>query len=317
MVRVTWATDAAVAVLLGGALGGGICLLLVLVPRVGAPSVTRRIAPYIREVTDPAGTTAWELLDRAGAAGAIGWSTTLERLAAAAVRAVGTSDALGRRLAQAGRAQDPASFRARQLGWGVAGLSAGAVTVVLLAVAGSFTGSSLLLPAAGGAVAVIACDLLLAAQAKARTSRIAEELPTVLEFLALCLAAGEGILDSLRRVGAVGSGELTGELRAVVLDVGTGSTLPDALTAMSRRLHVPALSRAVDHVVAALDRGAPLAQALQAQAADAREDAKRSLIEAAGRKEILMLLPLVFGLLPLSVIFAVFPGVFMLRLGIG
>ena len=68
--------------------------------------------------------------------------------------------------------------------------------------------------------------------------------------------------------------------------------------------------------VAAMDRGAPLAQVLQEQAVDAREDAKRALIESAGRKEILMLLPLVFLILPLSVLFAVFPGIVMLKLGI-
>lgn len=313
----TWATDAALAVLLGGALGGGICLLLVLVPRVGAPSVARRIAPYIREVTDPAGTTAWELIGRAGAAGVLGWSTAIERAAAWFVRIVGSSDALAMRLARAGRAPDPAAFRARQLAWGVAGVGAGALAVVVLALAGSFTAPSLLLPLVTGVGAMVVCDVLLTGRAKARTARIADELPTVLEFLALCLAAGEGMLDSLRRVASVGSGELTAELRVVLLDVGTGSSLPDALTMMSRRLQVPALSRAVEHLVAALDRGAPLAQALQAQATDAREDAKRTLIETAGRKEIYMLLPLVFGLLPLSVLFAVFPGVFMLRLGIG
>ena len=52
------------------------------------------------------------------------------------------------------------------------------------------------------------------------------------------------------------------------------------------------------------------------KAIDAREDAKRALIESAGRKEILMLLPLVFLILPLSVLFAVFPGIVMLKLGI-
>ena len=79
----------------------------------------------------------------------------------------------------------------------------------------------------------------------------------------------------------------------------------------------PAVSRAVDHLVAAIDRGAPLAQVLHAQALDAREDAKRSLIERAGRNEIAMLVPLVFLILPLSVLFAVFPGIFLLRLGVG
>ena len=139
----------------------------------------------------------------------------------------------------------------------------------------------------------------------------------MLEFLALCLAAGEGLLDSLRRVGGAGTADLTGELRAVVVSVGTGASLSEALTAMARRLQVASLSRSVDHLVAAIERGAPLAQVLQAQAGDVREDAKRVLIEQAGRKEIYMLLPLVFLILPLSVIFAIFPGVFMLRLGIG
>ena len=69
--------------------------------------------------------------------------------------------------------------------------------------------------------------------------------------------------------------------------------------------------------MAAIERGAPLAHVLQAQAIDAREDAKRTLIERAGRKEIYMLFPLVFLILPLSVLFAVFPGIFMLRLGLG
>ena len=97
--------------------------------------------------------------------------------------------------------------------------------------------------------------------------------------------------DALGRVGDVGSGVLTDELRAAVLASGTGSNLSDALLALAKNADVPALSRAIEHLVAAMDRGAPLAQVLQEQAGDAREDAKRALIEAAGRKEILMLLP--------------------------
>ena len=150
-----------------------------------------------------------------------------------------------------------------------------------------------------------------------RLRRIEDELPTVLEFLSLCLAAGEGLREALRRVGEVGTRELTAELRRAVLASGTGSSLSDALAGAAQRLDVPPLTRATDHLVSAIERGAPLSQVLQNQAADVREEAKRRLIEAAGRKEIAMLLPLVFLLLPLSVLFAVFPGIVMLRLGIG
>ena len=64
---------------------------------------------------------------------------------------------------------------------------------------------------------------------------------------------------------------------------------PSRSARSSRRLEIPSLSRSVDQLVAAIDRGAPLAHVLHAQALDAREDAKRGLIERAGRKEIYML----------------------------
>ena len=58
------ATDLAFAVVLGGAFGLGVCLLMSLAPRWGAPSLARRIAPYIRDVTDPRGVTP--ILDARG-----------------------------------------------------------------------------------------------------------------------------------------------------------------------------------------------------------------------------------------------------------
>lgn len=308
-------TEGAIAVLLGGLLAVGLLSVLAALPRWRAANLMVRIAPYVRDtVADSALPPG--ILPQAGVlpAHAKGLSA---RALAVFQRALGGGDALVRRLAQAGDASEVSTFRARQLGWGLAGLGLGAAVVVALALMGRMTPPLVVLPVIAGVASAVAVDLLLTARVKARMSRLSDELPTVLEFLALCLSAGEGFLDALRRVAAVGSGELTGELRQVVLAVGTGSPLSDALVEMSRRLQLPGLSRAVDQVVAALEHGAPLAGVLHAQAGDAREDAKRVLIEQAGRREIFMLLPLVFLILPLSVLFAVFPGLFILRLGIG
>lgn len=303
-------TESALAVVLGCALGVGVCLLVSLAPRVSAPSLARRIAPYIRDVVDPQGLGPVP-------SPTAGLRDAGRDVLARAGRLIGGSEALRRRLDQAGWSTDAAEFRSRQLLWGLVGLGLGGVIVVVVALVGRLTPAAVIVPPVLATTAAVLCDARLTWAARARVRRIEEELPTVLDFLALCLAAGEGILDSLRRVGEVGSGELTAEFRGAVLAVGTGSALPEALTALSRRIRIPAVSRSIDHLVAALDRGAPLAAVLQAQASDAREDAKRTLIEQAGRKEILMLLPLVFLILPLSVLFAVFPGIFMLRLGIG
>ncbi len=305
------ATDLAFAVVLGGAFGVGVCLLFSLAPRWGAPSLARRIAPYIRDVTDPRGLTP--ALDGPGADLAGLWRRVQERVAVAA----GGSASVDRRLHQAGWAMDAAAFRGRQLAWAIAGVAIGGIAVVALVLLGRASGAAVLLPPLAGVIAAVAYDARLTQAARARVGRIQEELPTVLEFLALCLSAGEGILDSLRRVSDVGAGELTGELRGVVLAVGTGSSLSESLSRLSARLEISALSRSLDQLIAAIDRGAPLAHVLHSQALDAREDAKRGLIERAGRKEIYMLVPLVFLILPLSVLFAVFPGIFMLRLGIG
>ena len=307
----TGLTDIALAIVLGAAFGVGACCLLAVTPRWGAASLTRRIAPYVRDVADPRGATPWSPGLATGSA--VLWAGARARLG----RVLGGADGVARRLRQAGWEMDVAAFRGRQLAWALGGVLAGGVVAVALALTGRFSPAAVVLPPVFAVTALVLCDVRLSAAARRRAARIHEELPTVLEFLALCLSAGEGLLDSLRRVGSVGAGELTGEVRAVVLAVGTGSPLGEALTHMARGLDAPALSRAVDHLVAAIDRGAPLAQVLQAQAHDAREDAKRALIEQAGRKEILMLIPLVFLVLPLSVVFAVFPGIFMLRLGLG
>ena len=53
---------------------------------------------------------------------------------------------------------------------------------------------------------------------------------------------------------------------------------------------------------------ADLAEVLRAQAADVREAGKRRLLEAGGRKEIAMMVPVVFLVLPVTVLFALFPG---------
>lgn len=304
------ATDLAYAVVLGTALGVGVGLLVSLAPRWGAPSLARRIAPYIRDVTDPRG------LSMPGPTGydlpALG-----RRAQQWALRLGGGSASVAARLRRAAWSMDAATFRGRQLAWTVAGVAVGGVLLVLLVLVGRGAPVVWLLPPILGVVAAVLYDMRLSHAARARVARIAEEMPTVLEFLALCLSAGEGVLDALRRVGDTGSGELAGELRGVVVATGTGSSLGESLTRLGARLDIPALTRSLDQLVAALERGAPLAQVLQAQAQDAREDAKRTLIEQAGRKEIYMLVPLVFLILPLSVLFAVFPGIFMLRLGIG
>lgn len=137
----------------------------------------------------------------------------------------------------------------------------------------------------------------------------------MVEFLALSVAAGESILEALRRVARTGSGELAGELDRVVQRAAAGQPLGVALAELRDDLALPAVGRLIDQVLAALDRGTPLAEVLRAHALDARDESKRCLLEAAGTREVAMLVPLVFLILPVTVLFAVWPGLMVLQLG--
>ncbi|WP_114587992.1 type II secretion system F family protein [Microbacterium arborescens] len=304
----TGVSELAIAVVLGTALAAGLLLSISGMPRWVAPPLERRIAPYLRDIADPIGLTPLH----PGSSWLAAWRERSRRMGAK----LGGSVALRRRLLRAGWALTPERFRLRQLFAGVGGLTLGTALTVAVVMRGDANGATLLLPVVLAAAGMLGLHMVLAQAAEKRMRQVREEVPTVLEFLALCLSAGESLNDALRRVSEVGAGELTAHLRAAVLAAGTGSTLTDALRDMARSLEVASIDRAVDQLVGAVERGAPLAQVLQTQAADAREDAKRVLIEQAGRKEILMLLPLVFLVLPLSVLFAVFPGIVMLRLGL-
>ncbi len=208
-------------------------------------------------------------------------------------------------------------YRLHQLGWLILGAVIGALAGILAVQTRPIAPIVLLaLPPLVGAAAVIARDQLLARAAHARMRRMTSELPTVLEFLSLSLSAGEGILDALRRVARAGAGELPRELGGVVTACRSGVPLATALETLSRELAMAPLTRATDQVIGALERGSPLVDVLRAQAQDCRDEAKRDLLEVAGRKEVTMLIPLVFLILPVTVLIAIFPGVLVLQTGL-
>jgi tight adherence protein C len=303
-------------VALGVTLGLGLWTLLGLVPRVGATRLAARVAPYIADVSPE----AREFLDRRPAeplpfVGGL-LAPAGRRIRSALVAVFGGDDSVERRLRQAGWSLTVEALRGRQLLGGAAGAGVGVLFAVALARSSAL--SPLLLGvvvAVCAAIGVLLPDQVLSRAARVRRDRIAAELPTVLEFLTLSLSAGEAVLDALRRVARAGNGDLAREIAVVVAQVNAGVPLAVALERCADEILLPALSRTVDQLVGALDRGTPLVDVLRAQAQDSRDDAKRSILEAAGKKEIAMLVPLVFLILPVTVAFAIFPGIMVLQLG--
>ena len=193
----------ALALLCGTTLGLGLWSLVSLMPRLARPRLVDRVAPYVLDVSAEArlfvGRRSTDPIPVLGSlfAPVFGRGTNLLS------RVLGGSDTVRQRLQQAGSTRSLQQFRSEQLLWGVAGFAGGVFIVV---VSPAFSTVPLvvrvLCPLVAAGCAGLARDLLLQRAAKARLVRMESELPTVLEFLTLSLSAGEGILDSLRRVAA-------------------------------------------------------------------------------------------------------------------
>ena len=128
------------------------------------------------------------------------------------------------------------------------------------------------------------------------------------EALAERAALTPNAVGALERVTRLSRGELARELGRALADARAGASLVQALQGIAVRTNLPPLARFVDGVAIAVERGTPLAEVLRAQAVDVREAGKRALMEAGGRKEIAMMIPVVFLVLPVTVLFALFPG---------
>ncbi len=305
------------AVLCGLALGLGLWSLAGLVPRLGRPRLATRVAPYVVAVS-PA---ARELLSRHSVdplpvLGAL-FAPDFARLRLLLGTLLGGGATIEVRLRQAASTLTVEAFRSRQLVWGIGAALVGLAVALALGriqpIPPLLVFPLVVIFAVAG---VVLRDRMLHRAAIQRLARITAELPTILEFLTLSLSAGEGILDGLRRVGRVSNGEFAAELSRVVSHVNTGVPLADSLAALASGMRLPALTRCVEQVNGALERGTPLAEVLRAQAQDSRDDAKRTLLEVAGKKEVAMLFPLVFIILPVTIVFAIYPGIFVLQFGL-
>jgi tight adherence protein C len=304
----------AAGALVGLMAGAGCWLILGGVPWRRGPTLEERLVPYLHEIR-PGVRTAWPR--RRAPWDVLGWLFGpfavvslhwVERISGGPV-------AVRRRLDQLGGRQSLEQFRAEQVLAGVLGAVAGAGVALLTALGRGFSPIPVVgLVVVGALLGVLGRDQVLSRQVRRREERILAEFPAVAELLALSVGAGEGPMGALERVARVSGGELAAELRRTLADARTGLSFVEALEGLATRTTLPSLARFVDGVAVAVDRGTPLADVLRAQAQDVRELTRRRLMESGGRKEIAMMVPVVFLILPVTVLFAVYPGLAVLNL---
>lgn len=223
--------------------------------------------------------------------------------------------ALPQRLRLAGLRMEVSRFRQIQV---IAVFIALTLATGLIAVA-SFT-SSVSLP---GTIVMTACFILVAVLApnwwlgkkvRLRQQELDEQLPDFVELLALSVGAGQSLTVALERVSEACGGAIRQEIHLTLNRCQTGDSFASALRQLRNETESVPLQRLVDALVGATERGSSIAALLRDQALDTRRQARQQMMEEGGKAEVAMLVPVVFGILPLSVVFALYPGLIALQM---
>lgn len=217
------------------------------------------------------------------------------------------------RLSRAGKSGVEA-FRLEQAMAAGVGAAAGLLMSFLALASGSSPLVFFIFIALGAAMGALMWDRKLSREISQRSKRIAQQLPAVAELLAFAVAAGESPVVAIERISHTMGGELAAEFSLALAEIRGGQSIEQALRGVSQRANSADVERFVDGVLLAIDRGTPLAEVLRSQAADARAADRRQLLEIAGKKDVAMLIPVVFFILPTVVLVALFPGIQGLKL---
>jgi tight adherence protein C len=133
------------------------------------------------------------------------------------------------------------------------------------------------------------------------------EIPQLLDLLAAGSAAGLSAVVGLQRAVSVLRGPLGLELRASLDAVDLGARWREELAAVTERLALPDLRRAVAVLSRTETLGTSLTEATRELASDVRRSRRAAVAERARTAPVKMLFPLVFLVLPAFLLLTVVP----------
>jgi len=294
-----------------GALGGwGLWITADTVLARSRRTLATRVAPWVSDVSPEAHELAVMSLDRSVGGGSLARRRALlnrigSRLPSRWNAVIDGGSHTKVLLAQASREASLEQWRTQVLEAGLIGaMSAAALSILVVSVTHGSPIAILGFVLCGAFGGVWIRRWLLTRTARSRVALMLEELPALCELLAICLTAGEGFREALARVTSRGDGPLVSHCRQALTRADLGVPLVQALGDVSARLEVAPLSRTLDHIISSIERGTPLAAVLRTQAAEARQEAGRRLQERASAREVVMLMPLVFLILPITIALA-------------
>ncbi|MEY4323723.1 MAG: hypothetical protein RL410_1504 [Actinomycetota bacterium] len=136
--------------------------------------------------------------------------------------------------------------------------------------------------------------------------RIALATPAWLDVLTLGLVAGLPLSVAIGQAHHHGSRELVKAWQAI--QNSHSVPIAVALSTVYSDADDPATRRVASSLLIALERGTPVADVLEDLSSEIRSENRRKLLEIAAKKDVTMMLPVVFGILPAVTVIALYPA---------
>lgn len=144
---------------------------------------------------------------------------------------------------------------------------------------------------------------------RADIERIELELPQFLEMFHILISSGMSVLSAMKSLSEGKTKSCTREVIAsVVAAVESGRSVERAMDEVIIPKGSDQLRRFSDAVIVGMERGSSMGQSLRSLISESRNQSKILLLRRAGKAEIALLVPVVFLILPISILFALWPS---------
>ena len=145
---------------------------------------------------------------------------------------------------------------------------------------------------------------------KKRQATMELEFPAIVEVFAILISGGLSPSAALQTIGEHSKGELAEVIRPIIGEMRHGLNFAGALDALTQATGLSPVRRFADSLVIAVQRGTPLAEVVNRQVGEIRNFQRLKNLERAGKAEIALMIPVVFLILPVSILFALWPSYF-------
>ena len=133
-------------------------------------------------------------------------------------------------------------------------------------------------------------------------------------LLAVAVDSGLSLVSAIHETFSRAEGQVPSKFKRLLTALELGGNLFDELDALRRSAGNGPVVDLVIKLQVSLQFGSPISRQLMDFSQSLRQQLAQSQLSAASKKENLMLLPLVFLILPVTVLFAVFPAIEYLKI---